>query len=366
MARKTVDKPFFIITTILVGAGFFIFSSAALGLLARGGIELSNVMFGQLIALLVGGVVLLVMIRIPYTFWQKYAFYIFIGSVLLTLAVFIPGIGFTHGGATRWFSIGPFSFQPAELLKVATVIYFAAWIAGIRGKIRTFSYGLVPLVILLAVIGGILALQPDLGTLLVIGTTVTGMFVIGGGKWSHLFLLFIVGALMMGLLSFFFPYVQARLHTFLDPSADALGAGYQIQQSLIAVGSGKLFGRGFGQSVQKFNFLPEPVGDSIFAVFAEEWGFVGALVLIFVFVVLGLRGLRIAARAPSIFTLLMVSGFVLLILVQSFVNMASMVGILPLTGMPLLLVSQGGSALVVTLGVIGIILNISRYMKNPA
>jgi len=364
MQHRTVDKPFLFISAILVGAGFFIFSSAALGLLARGGIELSSVMLNQLIGLIVGIIALLITIRVHYSFWNKYAFYIFLGASLLTLAVFIPAIGFTHAGATRWLTIGPLSFQPAELLKIAFVIYFAAWISGVKQKIQTFSHGVFPFIILVAISGAMLIAQPDLGTLIVIGTTAVGMFVIGGGKWTHLLLIILIGIIGLGVLGMIFPYVQSRITTFLDPTTDALGASYQIQQSLIAIGSGQIIGRGFGQSVQKFNFLPEPVGDSIFAVFAEEWGFIGATTLILLFVALGLRGLRIASRAPNAFSTLMVSGFVLLILVQSFVNIGAMLGIFPLTGMPLLLVSQGGSALMTTMASIGIILNVSHYMKH--
>jgi len=284
--RRKVDRPFLIIISILIAGGFFIFSSAALGLLARGGIELSAVMLNQLIGLATGIVALLVTIRIPYSFWNKYAFYIFIVGILATLAVFLPGIGFTHAGATRWLSFGSFSFQPAELLKITFVIYLAAWFGGVRQKIQTFKYGVLPLVALIGICAVVLIAQPDLGTLLVIGVTGVGMFIAGGGKWTHLLILGLVGIIGIAVLGFTFPYVQARITTFINPAADSLGAGYQIQQSLIAVGSGQLSGRGFGQSVQKFNFLPEPVGDSIFAVFAEEWGFIGALLLILIFIVL--------------------------------------------------------------------------------
>src|SRR3989344_976175 len=364
MERGGADKPFLIIALTLIGVGFFIFSSAALGLLARTGVTFAESMVGQLVGLLVGTGALLVTMRIHYRFWYRYALYIFVAAALLTLAVFIPGIGFTHAGATRWLSLGPLSFQPAELLKFASVIYFAAWLAGVKQKIGTFSYGVLPLAVLIGIVGALLVAQPDLDTLLVIAIAAVGMFVIGGGKWSHLLALTLVGIAGAAVLALSFPYVQARLTTFLDPTTDALGASYQVRQSLIAIGSGELFGRGFGQSVQKFNFLPEPVGDSIFAVFAEEWGFAGAVVLVGLFVALGLRGFKIAARSPNTFTTMMVSGFVLLILVQSFMNIAAMLALLPLTGMPLLLVSQGGSALMTTLAALGIILNVSQYARQ--
>ena len=190
------------------------------------------------------------------------------------------------------------------------------------------------------------------------------MFLIGGGKWSHVGIVGAIGIAGLSVLAFFKPYVRARIFTFLDPSSDPLGASYQLQQSLIAIGSGKWFGRGLGQSVQKFSFLPEPIGDSIFAVFSEEWGFIGATVLIGIFVVFLLRGMRIANHAPTVFSRLVVSGIVLSIVIQSFLNIGAMLGIVPLTGMPLLFVSQGGSALLVTLAAVGIVLNVSRYQKS--
>jgi len=362
MARP-VDRPFLILAVILVLFGIFIFSSASLGLLAREGAALSRIITNQAFSLLIGFILMFLASRVSYQFWNKIALHLFIFSLGLTALVFVPGLGFSHGGATRWLALGPITFQPAELLKLAFVVYFAAWLSGAWKRLGDMRFGILPLVILLALIGGVLALQPDMGTFVVVAVTGFAMFLAGGGRWTHAFLLLVVGVLALGALGLAVPYINTRLTTFLNPAQDPLGAGYQIQQSLIAVGSGGIVGRGFGQSVQKFNFLPEPVSDSIFAVFAEEWGFVGAVVLIALFVLFALRGFKIASRSPSIFSGLLVTGIILLIAVQALLNIASMLSLFPLTGMPLLFVSQGGSAIIVTLLEVGIVLSVSRNQK---
>lgn len=362
MARGSLDRPFLFITITLVVLGFFIFSSASLGLLAREGAQFSSVAFSQLVlGIFLGGVALIAMAHINFRLLKRFALPLFILAVVVTLLVFVPGIGFEYGGAKRWISLGSLSFQPAELLKLGFVLYFAAWLSRARAQLKKPLYGILPLVVLLGVAGAILLAQPDTGTFLVIIAAAIGMYIAAGARWRDVFLLGAVGVVSIGLLAQVRPYVKDRILAFLDPSVDPLGVSYQIQQSFIAIGSGEFLGRGFGQSIQKFNYLPEPIGDSIFAVAAEEFGFVGAIVLISLFLALAFRGFRIAARAPDYFSGLVVVGLVILIVAQSFINIASMVGVLPLTGLPLLFVSHGGSALLFALLEIGIILNISRY-----
>lgn len=357
-----IDKIFFGIIVTLVGVGFFIFISASLGLLAREGASLSRVIFNQaFFGLLLGSLALYITSQINYKFWRKYAFYIFLGSIVATALVFVPGLGFSHGGATRWLSLGPFSFQPAELLKIGFVIYYATWLSGVKTRVKTFTDGVLPLLVLFILTGTVLLLQPDTGTLLVILATGIGMFIVAGGHPLHVGFFGLIGAVGLGSLILIRPYLKARILTFLNPSADPFGASYQIQQSLIAIGSGQWGGRGIGQSVQKFDYLPEPIGDSIFAVFAEEWGFIGSLLLICLFLGFALRGLKIASNAPSVFSRMLVTGIVLLIITQSFINIGAMLALFPLTGMPLIFVSQGGTALMIALASIGIILNVSKY-----
>lgn len=362
---KKIDKPFFITVIILVIGGFFIFTSASLGLLARDGVSFSSVAFSQFfLGIVLGSIALFIMSRIHYRLYRKYALFIFVGSLLATLAVFIPGIGVEYGGAQRWIVLGPLSFQPAELLKLGFVIYLSAWLSGVTGKLHQFRYGVIPLLTLLALSGIILLAQPDTGTFFVIVITGIALFTIAGARFRDIGLCAVFSAIGLGVLAYLRPYVWDRITTFIDPSLDPLGVSYQIQQSLIAIGSGGWFGRGFGQSVQKFNFLPEPISDSIFAVFAEEWGFAGSMVLIGLFLFLAFRGLHIAQKAPDSFGGLLAAGIVILITVQSFTNIASMIGIVPLTGLPLLFVSHGGSALLLALAEAGIVLNISKYAKK--
>jgi len=364
MNRRKVDGVFLGIVLALVLLGVFIFSSALLGLLARDEVRFSAIAFNQIFFGVIGGLIALTITsKINYKIWRKYSFFILLTSIFLTLLVFIPGLGFEHGGAKRWISIGSFSLQPAEFLKLGIVIYLASWFSFMRTKVKNIRFGLLPLIGILALAAGLLLKQPDTGTFLVIFLASLAVFITAGGKWKHILSLGGLSLLGLSILAYFRPYIQDRIMTFLDPSRDPLGSAYQIQQSLIAVGSGEFFGRGFGQSIQKFNFLPEPVGDSIFAVAAEEFGFVGALIIISLFVAFAIRGLKIAKHAPDAFSRLLVTGIVILIASQSFINIASMLGIFPLTGLPLLFISQGGTAMLISLAATGVILNVSKYCK---
>lgn len=350
---------------ILVVTGFFAFTSASLGLLAReGGASFSSVAFSQTFyGLFLGTIACIIFSRIPYSFWKKNSFYIFLGSLFLTLLVFVPGLGLEHGGAKRWLMIGGFSFQPSELLKIAYIIYLAAWLAGVKKKIETFRYGVIPFLVISFLTGLVLLGQPDTDTFFVLFIAGICMLFASGVKKRHIALIFLIAVIGMGVIVAERPYIRERILTFMQPDRDAYGSSYQIQQSLIAIGSGMITGRGFGQSVQKFNYLPEPIGDSIFAVFSEEFGFLGAVTLIAMFVFFTFRGVKIAIRAPDTFSGLMTIGIVILIVFQSFVNIAAMLGVLPLSGNPLLFVSHGGTALLVTLAEVGIILNVSRYQR---
>jgi cell division protein FtsW len=362
--HKGIDKVFLIIVFILVSAGFLIFSSASLGLLARDGVSFTSIALGQIILGIFGGSIALIFTaQYNYRNYRKYAPYLFLFSILVTLLVFIPQLGFSAGGATRWIDLGITTFQPAELLKLGFVIYLAAWLSSKNKKLHLWKHGLFPFTGIMAIVTTILLLQPDTGTSLVIFATGTAMFMVAGGRIKDIILLLGVSIITVLSLAATRPYIKERLVTFLDPSSDPLGNGYQIQQSLIAIGSGNWSGRGFGQSVQKFDYLPEPIGDSIFAVFAEEFGFIGVILLLTLFIVFFMRGLRIASNAPDQFGGLLVVGIVILIVSQSFINIGSMIGLFPLTGLPLLFVSHGGSALLFALIGVGIVLNVSRHSK---
>ncbi len=365
--RHTLDRTLLICTIILVSLGFLIFSSASLGLLARDGAHFSSVALNQILFGIVGGTIaFFITSTIHYRLWRQYAFYIFIFAMILTLAVFIPGLGFSHGGAKRWIIIGSFSMQPAELLKIGFTIYMATWLSGMKSHIRNFVKGTIPFILLLACVGIPLLLQPDTDTYLIIITASIAMFITTGGRARDVCIMVVTGVLLIAILAMMRPYIKDRIMTFLNPSDDRQGSSYQITQSLIAVGSGGIAGRGFGQSIQKFEYLPEPIGDSIFAVYAEEFGFIGSLILILFFAGFALRGYKIATRSPDLFGMLMVVGIITLIIAQVFLNIAAMLGIAPLSGLPLPFISHGGTALLVTLGAVGIVMNVSKHQKAPA
>lgn len=362
---KPVDKTFLTIVIILVVLGIAMFFSASLGVLARSEETFYAILINQLVLGLVGGFILFALaLKVPYLFWRKHAFYIFVGSLLIMPLVFIPGLGLSHGGASRWINLGVVSFQPVEILKIAYIIYLSAWLSWVKQKIEDFRFGILPLIIILTIIAGLLFLQPDTKSFILMLIAGGCMLFVSGVPMKYFVALIIAGILALGILGFTTPYVKNRIQTFVNPTHDVQGSSYQLQQSLIAFGSGGLFGRGFGQSVQKFGYLPEPHGDSIFAVIGEEFGFLGTTVFLVLYVLFALRGLRIAYRAPDQFSRLLVAGIVILLTCQAFLNIASLTGLFPLTGVPLVFVSQGGTSLLFSLFAVGIVLNISRYQKN--
>jgi cell division protein FtsW len=349
---------------ILVACGFLIFSSASLGLLARDGASFASVAFSQFtFGVLGGGIAMFITSNIHYRHYRKFAFYIFLLSLLATALVFVPGIGMTHAGATRWIDLGFTTLQPSEFLKIGFVIYLATWFSGVHTKLNRWRYGLGPLLATLAITAVIMLLQPDTDTYIIMAAAGVAMFIVAGARWRDIGIMVLLGIVLLGLLATARPYVMDRMLTFVNPAADPLGSGYQIQQSLIAVGSGGVIGRGFGQSIQKFEYLPEPIGDSIFAVYAEEFGFVGASVLIVAFLFFTLRGYKVAARADDMFGTLLVVGFITIIIAQAFLNIGAMLAIAPLSGLPLPFISHGGTALLAMLTAMGIVLNVSKYGK---
>ena len=361
---KKVDKIFLISFLALLICGLMVFISASLGIYARDNAKFTSIVFSQIfLGLFLGGIACLITAKIPYKFWQRYSFWIFFLSVISALLVFIPGVGVCHNGACRWIYVFGFSFQPLEFLKIGFIIYFAAWIAHVKDGVHTFKLGLLPFLVFIGIIGGILFQQPDIDSFIIISLVGIAMYLVGGGRWRHIFFIAIIGLTCVAGLFFVRPYLLDRLMTFMHPDQNALTSGYQIQQSLIAVGSGEIFGRGLGQSIQKFKFLPESVGDAIFPIAAEEFGFVGSVIIILLFIFFMSRGLKLANQTPDIFSRLLVIGIVILITVQSFLNIAAMIGVIPVSGSPLIFFSQGGTALFFTMLEMGILINISKNRK---
>ena len=367
MKDKKVDKFFLTVLIALLIIGVAMFVSASLGILAKNPKTFYSVLISQLVLGLGFGVIgMYLSFRIPYKFWRKISIFVFIGSIILTAMVFIPHLGFKHGGAQRWIALGPVSFQPSEILKFSFVIYFAAYLSWAKSKVKDFKFSMLPLLIMLAVVAGVLLKQPDTKSFILITVTGLSMLFISGVPFKYIIGLGLGITLVLGSLVFFTPYLKARVNTFLHPSEDAQGSSYQLQQGLIAIGSGGMFGRGFGQSIQKFSYLPEPQGDSIFAVIGEELGFIGSVTVIILYVLFVLRGLRIANRSPDLFSRLLVSGIVILITAQSFMNIASITGVFPLTGVPLVFMSAGGTSFMIDLMAIGIVLQISKMQRSTA
>lgn len=361
MQKQKGGKLFFITVILLAAVGFVVFWSASLGLLSRAGANFETIVFKQLTVLGLGLALFGLVSRVPYLKWGRVSTFLFLLSLVLATLVFVPGLGLETGGARRWLDLGPISFQPAELLKLTFVLFLASWMARARSDIKTFSRGLLPFLAIVGLTSTTLVFQPDIDKVFLILAVGTVMFFIAGGRWRHLLLIFLLGVILFGALLLAKPYLVTRIQTFFDPSQNTLSTSYQINQSLIAIGSGGITGRGFGKSIQKFYHLPEPINDSIFAVASEEFGFFGGIILLFLFVVFALSGFKIAARAPTLFGRLVATGLTIMIVMEALMNIASMLGLVPLSGTPLLFVSQGGTALLFALGASGIVLNIARH-----
>lgn len=364
MRHGKIDRPLLFLLTTLVFGGFLIFSSAAFGLLARGQSGMSSVVFNHLVLGIGLGITCLTILSIiDYRQWRYAAPYLFVAALVATALVFVPQIGFSHGGGTRWLDIFGLSVQPSEALKITAVLLVAAYFGAKRGRAESFLWGLGGFLAIITIPAIILFLQPNIGTLSIICVSTFVVYITAGAKWRDIGIAIAIALICLASILFFKPHARDRVMTFINPSKNSQDSGYQIRQSLIAIGSGQLLGRGFGQGIQKFTYLPEPMGDSIFAVAAEELGFVGAVIIIVMFLALALRGFGIATQAPDFFGALLAVGISTYLVGEAFINIAAMLGVAPLTGVPLTFVSQGGSAMLVSLASAGILLNISRKRR---
>jgi len=364
MKAHSGDRLFFILVLILAVGGIAIFSSAALGLLARQNASVTRDIVDQVgLGLVLGIGALLVARALPLATLKRYAPWLYGLTLVFTAAVFIPGVGVSALGATRWINVGFTTIQPAEFLKIGVVLMLAWYLAQSSRQLSDVRKGLLPFIGIIGVPAGLLLLQPNTSTTLLLVVTGGAMYFAAGAPWRDFGILAALIVIGLAAVVIMRPYVLTRFETYLHPTAHSLSSGYQIQQSLIAVGSGGLLGRGFGQSVEKFNYLPEPDGDSVFAVFAEEWGFIGSCLLLLLFIGLAARGIAIAGNSRDLFGGLMALGFSVLIAIQAFINICAMVGIIPLTGLPLPFVSHGGSALLAVLAMCGLILGVSARQK---
>lgn len=311
----------------------------------------------QSLWLLLGWLGLLWFSWLPLNWLKKISPWLLIAAIGMLVLVLIPGLGTQTLGARRWLNIAGFQLQPTEPAKLFLMIYLAAWLEKSRPMWQ--------FLLILGIILGLIMLQPDLGTAIVIVMAAVFVFYIAGASLKSLIVLAVLGAAAGSVLIFSSPYRLARLTTYLNPLADPLGSSYHIRQALIAVGSGGVGGLGIGESRQKYQFLPQVTTDSIFAVIAEETGFLGAGSLILILLAIIIRALRIARLAADRFSALLAVGISCWLMLQMAINLGAMLAVLPLTGVPLPFISYGGSSLIVCLAGIGVLLNISRNLINP-
>lgn len=363
--RKTklnpVDGTLVAVLIMLLLAGLLILFSATYYTAQDRGDPLSEVK-KQLIGIALGTAAMVATSRIPYRFWRDT--WVVIGalglSAVLLILVIIPGVGVYLNGSRRWLSIAGMSFQPSEFAKIAVVLYMATTLTYRGKRIRSLIFGIVPVLLVPGVVFLLILQQPNLSTAGSILITSFIMILIAGAKWNHLLMMLAGGIGVGGFYAWSAPYRRERLLSFTDPFAKMNDEGYQLAQSLIAFGSGGLFGMGLGMGRQKYAYLPYPESDFIFAIVGEDFGFAGCVAVIALFVAFMLAGMRIATRCRDKFGALLAAGITCSITVQAFLNMGVVIGILPTTGLPLPFFSAGGTSISITMAAVGILMNISR------
>jgi cell division protein FtsW len=322
----------------------------------------------QLTWIAVGSVGLIVAASVDYHRWQKVSLLFLVVTVAALVLVLVPGLGTVQYGAARWLKLGPLpSFQPSELAKVAVVVYMADWLARKGRRVSRFTHGSIPFLIILSVVAGLVVVEPDMGTAVIICAVAFSVFFVAGANLWHLVIGFVPGGVLTAaVVTLAAPYRAQRLAGFLDPFADPLGKGWQAMQTFIALGSGGLTGVGFGMSRQKAYFLPNAHTDSILAIIGEELGLIGTVTVVVLLMIVGWRGLRIALRAPDPFGRLLALGLTAKILWQAIINIGAVTSSLPYTGVTLPFVSFGGNSLCMTMVGVGLMLSVSRFATTAS
>lgn len=360
--RKPLDYGLLIVVLILLAFGLVMVLSASAPYSLR--TEGNSYFYAekQLKFAILGIIIMFIVSNIDYRIYKgKLADIAMIGAGLLLVAVLIPHVGITRNDATRWLGIGTFQFQPSELMKIALIIFMSAKISKNPGKIKNFWTGLVPYLALIGVIGGLLMFEPHMSATMIIAVIAVAIIFAAGAKMSQLVPIGVIGMIGAFFLARMKEYRWKRMIIFLDPWQDSQGDGWQIIQSLYAIGSGGLFGVGIGKSVQKYMYIPEPHNDFIFAILAEELGLVGVFAVMILFGLFIWRGITIALKAPDMFGTLVAVGITTMIGIQAVFSMAVVSSSMPVTGIPLPFFSYGGTALIMLLASVGVLLNISRH-----
>jgi len=360
--EKRIDLFLLTIFIIILLFGILVLASAS--------VPISQAKFGEsfyylrhqmIFGLIPGSIVLFAFYKVNLNLLKKYSPLLVLIFLIFSAIALVPKIGIKIRGGARWVGIGPIFFQPSEFLKLTFIIYLAAWLdSQTRTKKKNFTQTLVGFLIILSLISLILIAQPDVSTLGIIFATALTMFFLSRTPIWQTFLILVLAVLMFVLLIKSAPYRLFRILTFLNPDLDPLGLNYQVKQALIAIGSGRVFGFGLGLSQQKFGILPQPFTDAIFAIFAEELGFLGSLFLITLYLMFFWRSFTIGKKENDEFKRLLVFGISFWICLQAFVNIASITKVLPLSGIPLPFLSYGGSHLISEMGGVGILLKISK------
>lgn len=359
--RGEVDKTLLVTTALLIMAGLVALFSATYYKAIDSGDALREVK-RQLVGIALGGALMLVTSRIPYSFWREPRMVVaaLAASLILLVLVIIPGIGVYLNGSRRWLNIAGMSFQPSEVAKIASVLYLASTLSYRLKQVERLFRGIVPLLLVPAVMFLLILEQPNLSTAGSIVIVAVLMMLIAGARWSHLGLMGVAGVCVGGFYAWSAPYRRERLLSFRDPFAQMSDEGYQLAQSLIAIGSGGLFGRGLGQGRQKFSFLPYPESDFIFAIVGEDFGLLGCAAVICLFLAFAFAGMRIAVSCPDRYGCLLAAGLTAMITVQAALNIAVVIGVMPTTGLPLPFFSAGGTSVSLLMASTGIILSVSR------
>lgn len=314
----------------------------------------------QGIFLLIGIILMIIISKIDYKIYYKYATSIFIFCLVLLVLVLIPGIGKIRNGSRSWFGIGSLGIQPSEFMKLSLIILTSKYLSNSSKNIKHFFKGILPILIVLGIVFLLIMLQPDFGTGMIIIVSILSLLFISGANMKFFFIAGLVGILGIVVLILIAPYRMDRIISFINPWSDPLGTGFQIIQSLYAIGPGGIFGLGFLNSRQKHFYLPEPQTDFIFSIISEELGIVGILIVSFFFIFILYCGIKIALNAKNLFAKYLTFGMTFQILIQSIMNLMVVVGLIPVTGVTLPFLSYGGSSLLITLCSMGIILNISK------
>ncbi len=357
------DSWLMVIVLALLCMGLVMVYSASSFMAARCCGDASYYFQRQLLSALLGIVVMLVTMRIDYRQWRRFSL---IGMAIgLPLLVVVLFVGTNVYGASRWLTFGSFfSFQPSELIKLVLALYIADWLARKGKQVGTFLYGLAPFVILVGLILGLVLLENDMGTAIIIAGLAAAMFFTAGANIAQFLLTIGCGALVF-MTQAFRGYRLYRLLGFLDPFQHVTSINLQLYQSLLALGSGNWFGLGLGASRQKTGYLPLPYIDSIFAIIGEELGFIGCAIIVALFLALAFRGFRLARRTQDVYGALLATGITTWLILQAIINIGATTGSIPYTGVPLPFISYGGSSLVISMAGIGVLLNISRYIQEP-